>query len=360
MVLLRILMRGTGQLAAILIITFALAEFSFRIFHHFYPSFIFHDSSYNRYRGRPTSSEFSFRLNSLGFKDVEFQLRKEAGTYRILALGDSFAFGVVPYQHNYLTLLEQYLDRKDRRVEVLNMGITGIGPEQYRALLVNEGLQYRPDMVLVSLFTGNDLTETLPPAPNPFEYSAVATFFKYLIDVHTKFEGRLIDAASTYDDAGRTFTDEAFLKIEAQRSEIFLKKRPHQQAFEGAMSQLVKIKEICDERGIALRILVIPDELQVNPTLRQKVIVSLRANGGDFDFRLPNEWLGEQFRAHQMRYLDLVEEFSLASAQVNLYKLNDTHWNIAGNERAARALAGYLSDSLDELVPSQDSTAMFR
>jgi len=89
----------------IAITTFALFEIALRVSHHFYPLPVLHSDSYNQFRGIPHSSLFGFKLNSHGFMDVEFQVAKEPGTFRILGLGDSFAFGVVPYQHNYLTLL---------------------------------------------------------------------------------------------------------------------------------------------------------------------------------------------------------------------------------------------------------------
>src|SRR5436309_13471021 len=149
---------SAAQTIIIFFITFVLAEITLRVYNHFNPIFIFYDRSYNRFRGKPGAPDYDFYLNSRGFKDVEFKPQKEANTYRILALGDSFAFGVVPYQHNYLTLLKQQLNSSDRHIEVLNMGIPGIGPQHYLALFVNEGLQLQPDMVLVSFFIGNDFT----------------------------------------------------------------------------------------------------------------------------------------------------------------------------------------------------------
>src|ERR1044072_4578912 len=103
---LKTISRMLRQAFIILLVTFFLAEIAFRVFNYIRPSFVFQGSSYNRFRGTPKGNDFNFRLNSRGFKDVEFTVKKEDGTYRILGMGDSFAFGVVPYQDNYLTLLE--------------------------------------------------------------------------------------------------------------------------------------------------------------------------------------------------------------------------------------------------------------
>ena len=95
---LRTLGRITRQTLLVLLITLVLAELAFRLVNYVRPSFVFYDRTYNRFRGKPNAPDFDFHLNSKGFKDVEYKLQKDPGTYRIVALGDSFAFGVVPSQ----------------------------------------------------------------------------------------------------------------------------------------------------------------------------------------------------------------------------------------------------------------------
>jgi len=85
--------RRLGQIVLVLLLTSLIAEVALRVSHYIRPSMAFYDSSYHRFRGRPNALDF--HLNSQGFKDVEFDVQKAEGTYRILALGDSFAYGVV-------------------------------------------------------------------------------------------------------------------------------------------------------------------------------------------------------------------------------------------------------------------------
>jgi hypothetical protein len=56
-------------------------------------------------------------------------IRKEPGTFRVLGLGDSFAFGVVAYAFNYLTVIEEKLKSSDMAFELINMGIPLSAPE---------------------------------------------------------------------------------------------------------------------------------------------------------------------------------------------------------------------------------------
>lgn len=119
-------------------ITFVLSELLLRVYHHVNPVFIFPDRSYNRFRGKPHADDYDFTLNSKGFKDREFSREKAAEQLRILGIGDSFVFGVVPYQNNFLTLLEDELQKQGRPIEVINMGIPGTSPRDYLAVLVHE------------------------------------------------------------------------------------------------------------------------------------------------------------------------------------------------------------------------------
>jgi hypothetical protein len=162
------------QLGAIVVVSYALSEVVLRVYDYFNPLFIFYDQSYDRFRPRPFSTYWGFKLNSGGFNDLEFH-EKPPGAYRILGLGDSFAFGAVPYRYNYLTLLGQELKQQNPAMEVVNLGIPGIGPREYLALLVREGLALKPDAVLLSFFVGNDFEESTREKRPLYAYSHVAS-----------------------------------------------------------------------------------------------------------------------------------------------------------------------------------------
>jgi hypothetical protein len=329
------------QAIVIFFITLVLTEIVFRCYNYFHPSFIFYDSSYNRFRGKPNAPDYDFHLNSKGFKDVEFSPQKAAGTYRILGLGDSFAYGVVPYQNNYLTLLEERLNHGGEKTEVINMGIPNIGPKEYVALLVNEGLELKPDMVLVSFFNGNDFPVDRSRR-NIYQYSYVASFVYYLFVSSRGLQGQIIHIGSYVDNAP-TLTDEAFLAMEVDRSYIFRKQDPvFAKDFPEALRYLIEMRKICDERQIKLVVLLIPDVEQVNSQLQEKVVQGQKASPSDFDFTAPNRLLATGLKQQNIEVLDLYDAFRLAESSTVLYKPNDSHWNIAGNKLAADSIATYL------------------
>lgn len=97
-------------------------------------------------------------LNSLGYRDYEFR-RARDGRYRILVLGDSLMFGDnVDVSETVPKILERNLGSS---FEVFNMGIIGYGPDQSYAQLLKEGLQFRPDAVILSIFPANDFGDLL-------------------------------------------------------------------------------------------------------------------------------------------------------------------------------------------------------
>jgi hypothetical protein len=338
---LRKLVLFSGQVFIILFITFALAEVTLRIYNSIKPLPIFYSTSYNRFRGKPFSTDYdSFHLNSRGFKDVEHSTQKAVDTFRILGIGDSFAFGVVPYTNNYLTLLKDKLNRSGKHVELINMGIPGTDPADYLSLFVHEGLELKPDMVLLSFFIGNDFDERLRTL---LSYSYAASAIKFLIDLNTKFEGRIIHGNGRYDDNAKTVTDAQYLKLERAGSSIFWRNnKQFERDFTDTWSHVREMNQICVRLGIRFLVVVIPDELQVNDQLQQSVIDASRLPPESFDFGLPNKMLTAKFRESDIDYIDLRDDFASISKTMRLYKPNDTHWNVAGNRTASEIIAKHM------------------
>ena len=84
---------------------------------------------------------------------------KAPGTFRILGLGDSFAFGWgVPVEASFFKRLEALLDGSHSGVthEVVNAGIPGYGTYEALHLLRSVGRRYEPDLVILAFYEGND------------------------------------------------------------------------------------------------------------------------------------------------------------------------------------------------------------
>ena len=331
-----------GRVLLVIVISVVTAEVALRIYNYFDPLPIFYDHSYNRFRGKPFAQTPGFRLNSKGFKDVEFQKQKSAGTFRILGIGDSFTYGMVPYENNYLTLAEEKLKQQGANAELINMGIPSTGPREYLSLFVLEGLELKPDMLLVSFFVGNDFTDNFGTKRKLYTYSYVASLFNHLYSAYTKYEGAA-RYKLVYQDDKPTFTDEVFLDIEKTRSQIVRKQNPAFNAqLDDATSYLIRMKDVCEANKISLLVVLIPDELQVSRKLQTRVLQELALGPEAMDYGLPNRLLIERLKQNGIDSIDLLDPFTAASEQNNLYRINDTHWNIEGNKLASEIIAPQL------------------
>jgi len=335
-----------GGVVVVLAVSLAIGEVVLRVINHFRPSYVYYDASYNRFRGVPGSLKHGYPINQRGFHDHEFSVDK-GSTYRILALGDSFAFGVVPYPHNYLTLLEERLHRSGAPVEVLNFGIPRTGPTEQLTLLATEGLTYQPDLVLVSFFVGNDFLDQLRVAQarkSLADRSFVLSLLKHAVRVGSSLEGGNVYGDKPYDDAAPTLSEHKYLEIVERRSRVFRRDwKPFESAFESAVLALEEILRLCSDRDVPVTVVLCPDEIQVNHELQNQVLRHSRAFGRrNTDFSLPNRLLFERLVAVGIDALDLYEPLLLASAQEQLYKPRDTHWNIAGNRVVAELIGNHL------------------
>ncbi len=112
-----------------------------------------------------------FQINSKGWKDVEHSYNKPEGIFRILFLGDSNTFGLIPLEQLYTRLTENLLHSNGyANVEVISIGVGGWGTDQMLEALTREGVKYEPDLVIYQ-FCGNDISENLSPIEADLSYN---------------------------------------------------------------------------------------------------------------------------------------------------------------------------------------------
>lgn len=334
------------KLGTIVLITVLTLEIIFRVYNKFIPVFIF-NNSYNRFRGKPFTKDYNFRLNSKGFKDIEHGIDKKANIFRIIVIGDSFVYGAVPYEYNFTTLLSKKLNQEKEQFEIINMGIPCIGVDSYFALLINEGLSLNPDLVICCFFVGNDFTDYVEHEACSYLY----IFLKYLFKIYPSYKENIMQGVDTYHDDLQTLTLQKFIEIEKERGFIFVKdvrnNGDFSQRLDWVSLYLKRMKNVCSSRHVKFLVVVIPDEMQVNSHLQEEVIKTFKGvDSKNFDFELPNRMLRTKLGRLDIIYLDLFNDFLILSKNKRYYKLNDTHWNIAGNELAS----GLIHNKIMQLV----------
>jgi hypothetical protein len=277
--------------------------------------------------------------NSLGYPGPDFQNDKKPGICRIAALGDSFAVGpAVAFADNFLTRLEKALPS----AEVYNFGVSGIGPREYLHILRHDVWPFQPDLVLVCVFVGNDITEELA-TPRHLDvrqhalYQLGARGFRLMRE--RWFRGQTPASAAPDRLSQPSLSPDTFREVEARRLAVCL--QPVSEALEKkwrrALGYLDRIVQECQARKVPLTVVLIPDEFQVNPTVLREALVGV--NPSEVDLTLPQRRLLAFFAERQVPCLDLLPAFRGVPES---YAANDTHWNIRGNRLAEQQISRWL------------------
>ena len=105
---------------------------------------------------------WKFTTNSQGFRsDLDFSYDKPDGMLRIICLGDSQTQGFeVRQECTYSSVIEKYLCNHGYESEVFNTGISGFSTAEELVFLENEGINYKPDFVVLG-FCANDFDDNI-------------------------------------------------------------------------------------------------------------------------------------------------------------------------------------------------------
>ena len=343
--------------------------------------------------------------NAFGLNDVEFVVPKPRGRFRIMALGDSFTYGLVPYPDAVMTRVEEALRAGCRGVDLdlLNFGIGGTGVWDYKLLFDLAGSTVDPDLVVVNLYLGNDGPDLFarPPSfrrvPSSLRKFYLARYVVNVVRVATGLErhvatgsprsdwvappnargGDMVDPASTVqpDDrqlTGPIYTATRFPEImwdEYRRFARPLRGPSLQRVWGPTLAALDLLRHRVAGQGRRLVIALYPSVLQVYPEARAQLEEELRQQPSvtgpapiDVDPLRPNRVVLEYCRAFALACYDATADLIAASRESSepLYKARDTHWTIRGNRVVAEAQARWLRPFVCPEPRSGPGTALAR
>lgn len=321
-------------------------------------------------------------INKLGFRDREHPVAKAPKTYRILGIGDSFIYGAVPIEENFLRVAEakmaDRLSGDSLRVEMVLMGLGGYSTENEVGLLRSLGLSLDPDLVILNFFVGNDVTG-IPIRGKVFRgrlyYQGSAKPLVHLLRRSWLFllaekvfltrirvailRGRLQGPQKTQRQArSRTIREEeapaaslshhaialSYLYIQAKRLPAYLRHPDGmmRKLWREAEGYLLEFDAACRKAGVPWILHIIPAEVQVDLQVRRSVLEGLSLSEDLYDFDAPQRRLHAFAKAHGINILDPLPRLrNLHRPEARLYVLNDTHWNARGNRVAGEMLANF-------------------
>lgn len=245
------------------------------------------------------------RINADGLRDRDYPVER-TGVRRIAVLGDSLTFGWgVREEDRFESLLERELSRR-APTELINFGTGNYNTAQEVELFLAKGLKYKPDEVVVFWFI-NDAEPT--PQVSRWEllgHSRLVTFFWSRIK---SLASRLDETRSFHGYYAGLYGDAA-------------------PGWQAAQQAFLKLKRELDARGIALKVVLLPElhDPARNPFAAQhaKLAAFLAHNG--------------------IRALDVTPAFAGVTDPLALWVApDDAHPNAQAHAIIARAVAPFLS-----------------
>lgn len=302
--------------------------------------------------------------NSQGFNDTEWAIPKPEHTLRIVALGDSFAFGIVGYKENFLTLLERGLKQRiGKTIEVANLGLPALEPIDYLEILNSEGQSLEPDLTLLCVFSGNDFVRTARGSLLRFRNTRTfsVSWRLYRLAIEQQRRGRtdniktthILDASGSVSATGN-LSLETYLEVAEEYLPV-LEKVYSRETQEEVDDTLGVLEEIAARAGPKrLLIAVLPSEVQVNASLRKQVCERTGIPEHNLDLFRPGRLVSEHCGSRGVVVIDLLSTFVEAEVKSRTYLPQNSHWNVYGNQVAASAILHRLEPTVRRLLEKQE------
>jgi len=321
--------------------------------------------------------------NQFGFNDRDYPLERTPETTRLLILGDSYNW-VGGLLENYTAVLENQLVQKfgEDKVEVINAGYSMTHTGEQRIILEKYGMQYKPDLVILGFFAGNDFYDAQPDRKrivvndiyfdiNPKEELIIFGYpiipkSRLLLLIQQKYKifqeqqkakisppslqlqastSPVIELEpSTEPPSNSQFyspglAEETYLSIEMEMLNFYkienYESGKYQDRIQLIFDSITAIAKLLNSNNIEFMVAIYPAAFQVDDPLTQKIFQTGNLNPEDFDLFLAQKILKEYLDNQGIPYIDLLDEFRAEQKNQPLYLKNDTHWNKAGNQFAA-------------------------
>jgi len=272
------------------------------------------------------------RSNSYGFRDYEWRVPKQRGTYRIMCLGDSLTFGnAVRGEETYPKVLERKLKDLNANYEVISAAVGGWATFIELDFLKAEGLKYEPDAVIIGFYM-NDFTvrcDASQNLTNEGRWDARPSWLQWLpyryifLIKRSALITYLRDRIAVVREGGNDFGSRLL------KNQIDL---DQDESVKVTYEYLAEIKSICDARGIKCILASIP---AINYFWFPRGSVKYMAH------------LEKFCATNGIEFVDLAEGFwnRIETDKLYLYPW-DNHLSPAGHELAAAQLLSRLQKTI--------------
>lgn len=293
---------------------------------------------------RPDTSIKSI-FNSEGLRDNEQNYYEKSNKPRILFLGDSMVAGLeVNLNDTFVKLIETKLRGKS---DVLSVGVSGWSTEQQLLFLEKKALKYKPNVVVLSYYVGNDQIDNV--ARQIFTFDGKELSVNKNRPLSETRARSLFYFFTSYSHAFNFFfwhLKDLFKQQETKYSDPFAEYLENTDTKEKDFSWnktfalLDQMNEDLTAKNISFVLLIIPDRLQVDLNLRKKA----ELNETELILDKPNQKIVNYATLRKIKYIDLLP---LLQSKFNnsLYYKEDIHWLEPGHSLVAEEIIKQLEIS---------------
>ena len=190
--------------------------------------------------------------NSLGYRDLEHAIPKPPGIRRVVSLGDSFAWGAsIEFDDTYAQRVGRTLNRRrtGETWEVIQLSLPGMNTVEQASQLVEEGLAYGPDVVVLG-FVLNDSEDE-----NAAEERRARDWVEEKRERKSKVR-KFLNQSLLY----RLVTGRIYATLENRRRTAAYRSQfaPDYPGWVGSQKALKLMGSVCRERGVPLVVMIFP------------------------------------------------------------------------------------------------------
>lgn len=288
-----------------ILLTFGLAEIFLQVTDFSYPSLyrlsevvgVEHlpgTNGWNRKEG-----EQYIKINRDGMRGPVFAKTKPPNTLRIAVLGDSMTEGSqVAVKNIFSSILENDLNKcnlfGEKKVEVINFGVSDYGTAQELIVLREKVWLYDPDFVLLAIFTQNDISNNSAALEKQkmrpfFTYQGdellLDNSFRYLKEfkIKTSWAWRGLLFISQYSRTIQLLNktrhrlmenEKSFIRLNAQMNQLGIsvyfnpKNKEWNEAWKITENLIIKMRDETKQRGAKFMIATLSNDIQAHPDLQ--------------------------------------------------------------------------------------------
>ena len=306
-------------------------------------------------RHRHPEYDVAVAVNAAGLREDRALAPKPPGTFRILSLGDSFAYGHgVEIEQTYGRLLEGRLG-----CEVWNAGAPTYGQRHMRLALAKYKDAVEPDLVLATFLFANDLLDNAGPGPTERGGLVISPEVAAFVDrsgpLSFAFDHSDVLLYLTlgwykwrhdYDPAPALAPDVGPHEAWPDLIEFRAVERPPELelGWRNAEEHLAGLAREARAAGCALVLIDLPLWYQVDPAAWE----SIRARHGlaeeDYALTYAADRLAAFCAREGIHFFDTLRALRSEPGASELYHGRDRHFNAAGHARVAEGLEAFLRE----------------